>query len=40
MLTAVVADMSLSDGRWHWIVVEVVLSSVSLLLDNSLLIHR
>jgi len=40
MLTATVADESVSDGHWHWLLVEVTSSALSLLFDNQLLIQR
>jgi len=40
ILTAAVVDMSVFDGRWHWLLVEVTSSLLSLSLDNSLLIQR
>ena len=40
MLVATVFEKSASDGRWHWLVVEVASSALSLWLDNVLLIQR
>ena len=40
MMAAAVFDMSISDGQWHWLVVEVTSSAVSLSLDNNLLMQK